>query len=773
MLQIRVTRSYRYNREASVIFIAVILSLSFLLPVSVYAQSKESQNQAAPPNVLVWMLDDVGFAQLSSFGGLVETPNIDRVAQMGLRYTNYHTAPICSAARASFLTGRNPHSVHIGGHAASAFPAPGYDALVPRNAGTIAANLQQAGYLTLALGKWDHLPSAHTSPAGPFTYWPLGQGFERFYGFLAADNDNWTPTLISGTEPVKTPAQENYHLSADMADQAIAMIDSRYSQRERRPFFMYWATGIAHSPHHAPKAWIEHYKGKFDMGWDKAREIILEKQKNMGVMPQEAKLAERPEGMPEWEKLNADEKRLFSRQMEVFAASLSYTDAQFGRIIDSLEASGELDNTIVIITSDNGASAEGGPAGLYNEASVVAKQPKVQDNLRFYDSWGGPETYPHYAYGWAVAGDTPLRYFKQTTHEGGTRVPLIIAWPKSISAKGELREQFVHVTDIAPTILDGAGVGLANIINNHEQVPMEGESIATSFNDAKAPVGMRPQYTELYGNRGLWWDGWSIVTSHRFKTWEFASNPDFDHPWELYNLRVDPGQTNDLSAIYPKRVEEMSAEFFAQGERYNVFPQRNLGDAVPATAAKAQQDFKKRGGKWFYPGPARIVPPNIAPPVNFLDFTLTADVQLSTKDVTGPIFAYGGQLGGIGLYVHQGKPAFFLNSLAGDINAIVGKKRLGTLPIRLKLEFKKLSSPEEQPSRYQVTVRVDDKTVLDDEIAMTVPSYFGLSETFNVGFDEGSPVDSTFAPGEAFPGKLRNIMFDFSGSSSKGLWQVH
>ena len=761
----------RANRDSPVC--AAIIATLFLIPNLVNAETATTKQDNPRPNVLIWMLDDVGFAQLSSFGGLVDTPNIDRVAQMGLRYTNYHTAPICSAARASLLTGRNPHSVHIGGHAASAFDAPGYDALIPRSAGTIAANLQEVGYLTVALGKWDHLPTSHTSPAGPFTYWPHGQGFERFYGFLAADNDNWTPTLINGTEPVKTPDKENYHLSADLADQAIAIIESRFAQRERRPFFLYWATGIAHSPHHAPKDWIDRYKGKFDMGWDSAREMILEKQKQMGLLPAEAKLAARPEGMQAWDELSADEKRLFSRQMEVFAASLSYTDEQFGRIIDRLKASGELDNTIIIVTSDNGASAEGGPTGLYNEASLVSKRPTISDNLEFYETWGGPETYPHYAYGWAVAGDTPLRYYKQTTHEGGTRVPLIVAWPKSVAARGEVRGQFVHVTDIAPTILDGTGVGMAKIINNVEQAPMEGESIVASFHDANAAVGQRPQYTELYGNRGLWWGNWSIVTSHRYVTWQYGVSGGFDHPWELYDLSFDPGQTNDLSARYPEQVKKMSAEFFAQGERFNVFPQRNLGDAIPLAAAKARKDFERRGGKWFYPGPTRLVPTNIAPPVNFLDFAFTADIQLHDRNGTGPIFAYGGQLGGFGLYVHKGKPALFLSTLAGKKQSIIGKHRLGTEPMRLTLAFKKVSVPEEQPSRYLVKISADDRVVIDEQISISIPSYFGLSETFNIGFDEGSPIDDTFTPGEPFPGELRNLLFDFSGAGVEGLWQVH
>ncbi len=752
--------------------LASLLFLAHVFVASTTLASESSADQASKPNVLIWMLDDVGFAQLSSFGGLVDTPNIDRIAEMGLRYTNYHTAPICSASRASLLTGRNPHSVHIGGHAASAFDAPGYDAKIPASAGTIAANLREAGYLTMAAGKWDHLPSAHTSPAGPFTYWPLGQGFERFYGFLAADADNWNPTLINGTVPVSRPASENYHLSADMADQAIAMIESRYSQRERRPFFLYWATGIAHSPHHAPEEWIAQYRGKFDMGWDRVREQILAKQKKMGLVPPQTKLAERPDGMPAWDELDDDAKRLFSRQMEVFAASMSYTDAQFGRILDQLEASGELANTIVIITSDNGASAEGGPAGLYNEASVVAKKPSVADNLAFYDRWGGPETYPHYAYGWAVAGDTPLRYFKQTTHEGGTRVPLIVAWPDSINSSGELRSQFVHVTDISPTILDAAGVGLAKTINNVAQSPMEGESIVASFDDVAAPVGQRAQYSELYGNKVLWWQNWSIVTSHRFRTWAFERLGGFDHSWELYDLSVDPGQTSDLAGQYPQRVEKMAAEFNAQATRYNVFPQHNMGDAIPTRMAITQADFKKRGGKWHYPGPVRVIPSELAPPVNFSDFRFSAEIQLDGKKASGPVFAYGGQMGGMALYVREGKPVFIVNSLAGESAEVIAKKGLGSDPVTMQMAFKRVSPAQESPPRYHVVVKANGNTVLDNEIAAAIPTYFGLSETFNVGYDEGSTVEKSFIAGTPFAGRLQNMLFDFSGADTSNMGRV-
>ena len=503
-------------------------------PPSAEAPKPAPRQADTRPNVLIWMMDDVGFAQVSSYGGLVDTPNIDRVAAMGLRYTNYRTTPICSASRAAILAGRNPHSVNVGSHAAAAYPQPGYNGLIPADAGSIAANMKAAGYATYALGKWDHMPTEEMTPAGPFDRWPVGQGFERFYGFLAAETDQFEPGLVRDTSQVILPQDPDYHLSTDMADQAIDMIGARAMTPTKRPFLMYWATGIAHGPHHAPADWIARYKGKFDDGWDKARERILKNQIARGIMPKGTKMAPRVPGMPAWNSLSADEKRLYARQMEVFAASLSHADAQFGRMLDALEKSGELDNTIVVITSDNGASAEGAHHGTYNEHLFMnARNATVEENLAFLDQWGGPKTWPHYSMGWAVAGNTPFRYYKQTTYEGGTRVPMVMAWPKGIAARGETRGQFTYVTDIAPTVMELAGVPLAETINNVKQSPMEGLSFAYTLADPKAADRKQAQYYEMFGNKGIWSGGWTAITRHRTETWDMTANKPHNEPWEL------------------------------------------------------------------------------------------------------------------------------------------------------------------------------------------------------------------------------------------------
>ena len=454
---------------------------------SVPAPIKRNTAPAGAPNVLVWVIDDMGFGQLGSYGGLIETPNIDRIAQQGLRYTNYHTTPICSASRAALLTGRNSHRVHVGGHSAIAVGFPGQDALVPRSAGTVAENLRQSGYLTYAIGKWDHLPQSDASPAGPFTYWPSGQGFDRYYGFLAFDADNFDPTLWSDHDPVTLSRRPDYHLSSDMAEKAIDWIGARDATDPKRPFMMYWATGAVHAPHHAPQRWLDHYRGRFDAGWDVAAQQTLDRQKKLGLVPADMTLPPLPAGVKHWAELSRDEQRMFARQMEAFAAQLSHADEQFGRILDALEARGELDNTVVVITADNGASAEGAPQGTFSEHYFANGYfATLDENLRLYDQWGGPGTYPHYATGWAVAGDTPFRYYKQTAYEGGTRVPLILSWPKGISARGELRGQYQHVTDITPTILDAAGVPPAQSVNGQRQMAFDGVSMSYSFTRADA-----------------------------------------------------------------------------------------------------------------------------------------------------------------------------------------------------------------------------------------------------------------------------------------------
>lgn len=714
------------------------------------------------PNVLIFLLDDVGFAQLGCFGGLVDTPNIDRVAAQGLRYTNYHTAAVCSASRAALLTGRNPHSVHFGGHPFLARPYPGYDGHMPPDAGTLAANLHAAGYATFALGKWDHLPTPEMTPAGPFRYWPTAQGFDRFYGFLSADSDQWHPALIRDTSPVATPRTPAYHLNADLADEAIAMIRSLDTRASPAPFLLYFATGTAHAPHHAPADWIARQRGKFDQGWDRLREQILARQIKAGIVPSTTKLAPRPEGMPAWDSLGPDAKRLYTRQMEVFAASLAYADAQFGRVLDALQAAGKLENTLVIVTSDNGASAEGAPDGTYSEALFgVGHYPSVAENLPLLEKWGGPETYPHYSMGWAVTGDTPFRYYKQTTFEGGTHVPLVMAWPAGIPARGELRPQFAYVDDLAPTIMDLAHVPLAAVVNNVPQRPMEGVSLAPTLANTAVPDNHPPQYTEMYGNKGLWSGRWAILTRHRTRTWDLTIQTPPTEPWELYDLARDPGQTTDLAARQPGRVAAMAAEFAAQARRYNVEPIGNVADGLDLRLAQARAAFAARHGRWTYPGPVRhVVGTN--PPIAARPFRMTVELDLPTGRETGPIFADGGLTGGMGLYLDHGVPTFIHRDLDSHATTVAASQPLRPGRTVLELMVTHAMAAPWTPLPTTVTLAANGQPLASQTVTLRFVPMGSGSTTFDIGTDLGSPLSLAYQPDTPFPGTIGKTVFDFN-----------
>lgn len=720
---------------------------------AVAAKAPQEQNR---PNILVWMLDDVGFAQLACFGGLIATPNIDRVAANGVRFSNYHTAPICSATRAAFLTGRNSHTVHMGGHPVFPSDAPGYDTKIPASAGTIAENLRQEGYATFALGKWDHLPLADISPSGPHTYWPLQQGFDRFYGFLFSETNNFAPDLWRDNTPVRLPEDTDYHLNNDLADQAIAMIASRDGLAMPRPFFLYLATGTAHAPHHAPSAWIEKYRGKFDQGWDKAREQILKRQIAEGIVPAGTKMAPRPEGMPAWESLGSDQKRMYARQMEVFAAALSHADEQFGRILNDLERRGELDNTIVLITSDNGASAEGGLSGTYNELLFATGQlPNVQENLRYYDRWGGPGTFPHYAFGWAVAGNTPFRYYKQTTYEGGVRVPLIISDPRQAKA-GSWRNNFAHASDITPTLLELAEVEPATTVNNTGQSPFEGESFAAALSPGASQQTRGDQYFEVFGHKAFWSQGWKIVSPSRLNVWDIIAPAALDQPWQLYNLNTDPAESVDLAKRMPDKLAELTEGFDRQAQRFNVYPITGQADAMAVQASRNAKDFAARGGEWVYSGPISRIPKPFAPPVGRKSFVATADLELVSDATSGPIFVLGGRFGGVGLHLSEGYPTFVVRSLEGEIVELRAPEALpkGQQSLTLSVERSRTGG------KSRVSISADGRPLTSKELDLNIPAV--VPETFDVGRDDATSLSDDYPANVDFPGKLTRLAFKFA-----------
>jgi len=526
------------------------------------------------PNILMIVLDDTGFAQVGCFGGLggrIETPNIDRLAAGGLRYNNFHTTALCSPTRACLLTGRNHHSV--GAAVVMEFPNgyPGYNGHIPKEAAMLPAVLVEGGYNTMCLGKWHLAPTEHITASGPYDRWPLGQGFERYYGFLMGETNQWEPELCYDNHRVDPPRspEEGYHLTEDLADRAIEWIGEQQAVTPSKPFFMLFAPGATHSPHHAPKEWIEKYRGRFDDGWDVVRAETLRMQKEMGIVPDNTDLPPLNPGIRPWDELSEDERRLFARQMEVYAAFLDHTDHHIGRLIDFLEHAGLLDNTLLIFLSDNGASGEGGAEGLASEMSFFNLTPEpLEEKLGKIDEWGSPSTHPHYATGWACAGNTPNRWYKQMVHEGGTRDPLIIHWPARVGDRGAIRSQFHHVVDIVPTVLEAIGMEMPNQVRGRTQMPLEGESMAYSLADAGAPTPKKVQYFEMLGHRALWAGGWKLVTFHvspAFR-WSFslmdheAHDGYFDaDEWELYHIDEDFSEMRDLAAAHPDRVKALLA----------------------------------------------------------------------------------------------------------------------------------------------------------------------------------------------------------------------
>jgi arylsulfatase A-like enzyme len=717
------------------------------------AISQEAAQMSAKPNILVWMLDDVGFAQLSAFGGLVATPNIDRIANRGVRYSNFHTTPICSSSRAAFLTGRNAHTVNMGGHNAFARELPGYNGRIPASAGTIAENLRQAGYSTFALGKWDHLPIAESSPSGPFNYWPQGQGFNKFYGFMSSETDNFFPHLWRNNAIVN-PERDDYHLNDDLAAEAIAMLRSRDGAARPAPFFLYWATGTAHAPHHAPQEWIDRYAGKFDMGWDEARKAILRDQKAKGLIPPSAKVGPRPQDMAAWDSLSAEQQKLYARQMEVFAAALSHADEQFGHILNELERRGELENTIFVVVSDNGASAEGGIGGTHNELFFATnRMPSVEENLERYEEWGGPETYPHYAFGWAVAGNTPFSYYKQTTYEGGIRVPLIISAPMNAHA-GRVEDDFVHVADIAPTLLSLAGVKPAEKVNGVAQMPFDGRNVDYTLLDPEADGPARSQYFEMFGHKAFVSGDWKLVSPSRLNVWDISAPAEMDNPWQLYDIASDLAETTDLAAGNPDRVAEMERAFEEQAEQYNVNPIGDQRTAAMGMMKRMGEDFRARKGRWTYTGPISRIVKQLAPPIERGNVMVTADITLATSTETGPIFALGGRHGGFALYLKDGHPKFILRDLAGKTVELAAARGLSSGPQRLVLDIGPSSAVG-----HTISIASDGQILAEELITMPIPAM--VPETFDVGRDDATPVSEDYEANVDFPGDLRSLTFQF------------
>jgi arylsulfatase len=720
--------------------------------------AEEDLPKEGSPNVIIFLLDDVGFAQVGSFGALIETPNIDALAENGLRYNNFHTTALCSPSRASLMAGRNPHSIGLGSHALTAMGFPGYNAIMPESAKSVANYLEAEGYVNYALGKWDHTPLYEVSQVGPFDRWPSGEGFQHAYTFMAADVHQFVPVMWNDHTP--EPYRKSVHLDQDLADRAIEWITGHKSIKPDLPFMMLWASGSMHSPHHAPDSHIDKYKGKFDMGWDVAREQILERQIALGVVPANTKLTDRIPEIPAWESLPDEEKSLYARQMEVFAAQMEWVDLQIGRVVAELERIGELDNTLIFVTADNGASGEGGLAGTFNETYVLnGLQTPLEANLRAQEDWGRENTYPHYHAGWAMAGNTPFRYFKQSEHRGGQQDHLVVHWPNGIEAKGEVRDQYHHISDIAPTIMEAAGIEVPDVYHGVEQQPMDGVSMMYSFNNADAPNAKERQYYEMFGNRALWEDGWKAVTLHANRMpWDLAVVLPFDQDeWELYNVAEDFSESTNLAAEYPEKLQELIEAFDEEAWKYNVYP---LYDDMIARLG-AQQDRLFGDQKefiYFSPGAVRIAEKSSAPVKNRAH---TIETQLDLQgDEEGVIAAVGGMTGGYTLFIKDHRLYYDYNFLDG-VHYILKSSSLPRGKTDIKFNFIKTQNFGGTGELYVNGEKVDEVDMPQMHI-----STYSLAETFDIGRDTGTQVSDLYTGTFEFNGDLDRVIFTVSDENT-------
>jgi arylsulfatase A-like enzyme len=713
------------------------------------------------PNILLIMTDDAGYGVSSTFGGVIPTPTLDRIASMGLRYTQFHSTALCSPTRAAIITGRNHHSVGFGVISEQATGYPGYDSIIGVDNATIGEILKENGYATSWFGKNHNTPDYLYSVAGPFDQWPIGMGFEYFYGFMGGETDQWTPFLFRNTTQI-FPWKDNpkFNLITAMADDAIDYLKQLNAAAPDKPFFLYYVPGGTHAPHQPTEEWIDKFKGKFDMGWNAMREQIFANQKRLGVIPPTTQLTPWPDDLPKWDTLDADSKKLFARQAEVFAAYVAYTDHEIGQVIQEVEDEGKLDNTLIIyIEGDNGTSAEGSTLGTaFDLAAIQGIDMPVKDQLKFYDVWGSPVTTPHMSVAWSWAFDTPFKWTKQiASHFGGTRQGMAIAWPKVIKDTGGIRTQFHHMIDIVPTILEATGIPAPVMVKGIAQKPIEGVGMDYTFDKANvdAPSKRDTQYFEMFGNRGIYHDGWYACTTPPQPPWlmGLAKFPNVvnGYKWELYNLKEDYSQANDLAATMPDKLHDMQELFLVEAAKHQVFPldnsiiERLLTPRPSATA----------GRKVFtYSGPMTGLPNSDAPNILAKSFTIAADVDVSANG-DGVIVTDGGRFGGYGLYLLKGKPVFTYNLLALERFRWEGAEVLAPGKHTLVFDFK-YDSPGMAKGGTGV-LTVDGKEVANQKITHTVPAILTIDETFDVGSDTRTPVDDADY----------HVPFDFTGTIDK------
>ncbi|HDS0923441.1 TPA: arylsulfatase [Stenotrophomonas maltophilia] len=729
-----------------------------------FPQARQAPKQA--PNILLVLLDDVGFGWSSACGGLVRMPTAERLAKDGLFYNQFHTTALCSPTRAALLTGRNHHSVATGVIQEMATGYPGYCGIIPKGCATFAELLKQSGYTCAWFGKNHNVPDNLTSAAGPFDNWPTNQGFDFFYGFISGETDQFYPSLLRNTEPIEPPArpEDGYQLTRDLANQCIGWIRTQKSIAPERPFLAYLSTGAAHAPHQPPLDWRGRNAGRFDMGWDKYREQVHAEQIKRGIIPEGSKLTERPEQIPSWDSQPEAHRELFARQAENFADFLEHADYETGRVVDAIEAMGELDNTLVIyIIGDNGSSGEGSLVGTPNELmSLNGRQPSMEESIGFMDRWGMPGTSPHYAVGWAWAGDTPFQWTKQVaSHFGGTRNAMIVSWPKAIHDKGAQRSQFHHCIDLMPTLMEVAGIAEPTEVNGYIQRPIEGISFAYTFATGaeKLPSTRTHQYFEMMGNRAMYADGWIASCRHGRLPWETSGSFSFDDDkWELYNITEDFSQGVDLADKEPARLRRLQDMFMAEAAKYNVLPlDDRFAERLDVTLRPSY--FFGRDEVTFYPGMTRL-PEGSGPKLIGVPFTMTVPVDIPDEGAEGVLFALGGDAAGFSLFVWEGKPRFHYNFFGIKRYDIVGPDKLAAGKHTLEIAF---TPKEPKPgSAADVVLSINGKEAARGLIAEQIPMRCG-TETMDVGMDCVSPVCADYEDKGLFPftGTIESVTFKF------------
>ncbi len=714
------------------------------------------------PNVLIVLVDDMGFGIPSAFGGPVRMPSADRLASEGLRYNHFHTTAVCSPTRTALLSGRNHHMNNMGGITETATAFPGNTGQRPANVAPLAEMLRLNGYSTGFFGKNHETAPWEVSVSGPTDRWPSRSGFDKFYGFFGGETDQWNPTIYDGMTRVPTPNYEGYNFMTDMTDKAISWMKFQKALTPDKPFFMYFAPGATHAPHHVPKEWIAKYKGRFDGGWDKLREQTLARQIELGIVPKGTKLANKPDAIKEWDELSADEKKLFARQMEVYAAFGEYADYEIGRLFDAVRETEQFDNTLIFyILGDNGTSAEGGMSGMFSEMTYFnGVQETVQDMLKRYDKWGGPTTYPHMAAGWAVAGDSPFMWTKQVASNfGGSRNGMVVSWPKRIKANNEIRSLWHHVIDVAPTVLEAASLPEPKSVNGVVQAPIEGVSMLYSFDNSKAESTHKTQYFEIFANRAIYHDGWFAGTVHK-APWETKPRASLkEDKWELYDTTKDFSLVNDLAATNPKKLKEMQDLFIEEAIKYRVLPidDRSVERVNAATAGRP--DLMGDRTSLTLSAGMDSMSENVFINIKNRSLSITADVEVPEGGANGVILAQGGRFGGWSLYLKDGKPSYAYSFIGLEEYKVAATKPVapGKATIRMNFDY----DGGGVGKGGIATILVNGEKVASGRIERTQPAIFSADETAGVGIDDATPVTNDYKERDnAFTGKIHKVIVD-------------